>query len=201
MKDKKTSLADALFSQVRQRVLGLLYRSPNTDFHTNEIIRMANSGSGAVQRELESLASAGIIIAKQLGNQKRYQANRDTPFFEELHSIILKSFGLADVIRDALEPIKQQIHIAFIYGSVAKHEDTANSDIDLMIIGNNLIYAEIFGYLEKTEALLKRKINPVLYSLSDWTRKNKEHNHFTNKVSVSPKIFLIGTEDELVKPG
>src|SRR3990167_8959929 len=105
MPQKKITLSDALFSKVRQRVLGLLYSQPDLDFHTNEIIRLTHSGTGAVLRELESLTTAGLVIVKQVGNQKRYQANRNTPFFAELRSIILKTFGLADVLRKTLKPI------------------------------------------------------------------------------------------------
>lgn len=198
---KKITISDALFSKVRQRVLGLLYGQPDSDFHTNEIIRLTDSGTGAVQRELESLTGAGLVIVKQVGNQKRYQANRDTPFFAELRSIVLKTFGLADVLRETLKPIAKQIHIAFIYGSIAKQEDTANSDIDLMIIGENLTYAGMFPLLEKAESQLGRKINPTFYSPSEWLRKNKDGNGFVKKILEHPKIFLIGTEDELGKLG
>jgi predicted nucleotidyltransferase len=201
MTKKKINISDALFSKVRQRVLGLLYGQPDSDFHTNEIIRLTDSGTGAVQRELKSLASAGLVIVKQVGNQKRYQANRDTPFFLELRSIVLKTFGLADVLKEALKPIAKQIRIAFIYGSIAKQEDTAKSDVDLMIIGTDLTYADIFELLEKAEAQLGRKINPTFYSISEWLRKNKDKNNFVAKVLQHPKIFLIGTEDELVKLG
>ena len=90
---KKTNISDALFPQVRQRVLGLLYGQPDSDFHTNEIIRLTGSGTGAVQRELESLRSGGLIIVKEVGNQKRYQANQNLPFYSELRGIVLKTFG------------------------------------------------------------------------------------------------------------
>lgn len=196
---KKITISDALFSKVRQRVLGLLYGQPDSDFHTNEIIRLTDSGTGAVQRELESLTSSGLVIVKRVGNQKRYQANRDTPFFAELRSLVLKTFGLADVLRETLKPIAKQIHIAFIYGSIAKQEDTANSDIDLMIIGENLTYADMFQLLEKAEAQLGRKINPTFYSPSEWLRKIKDGNDFVKKILKHPKILLIGTEDELGK--
>lgn len=201
MPKKKINISDALFSKVRQRVLGLLYGQPDSDFHTNEIIRLTDSGTGAVQRELESLTSSGLVIVKQVGNQKRYQANRDTPFFVELRSIVLKTFGLADVLRSALQPLAKQIQFAFIYGSIAKQMDTARSDIDLMIIGKDLTYADIFELLEKAEAQLGRKINPTFYSISEWLRKNKDKNNFVIKVLQHPKIFLIGTEDEFVELG
>lgn len=196
---KKVSISAALFPKVRQRVLGLLYGQPDADFHTNEVIRLTDSGTGAVQRELENLTAAGLVIVKQVGNQKRYQANRETPFFAELRGIVIKSFGLADVLRKALKLATTQIHIAFIYGSIAKQEDTAKSDIDLMIIGKDLTYADIFQLLEKAEIQLRRKINPTFYSPTEWLRKTKDGNDFVTKIISHPKIFLIGTDDELSK--
>lgn len=193
------NISDALFSKAQQRVLGLLYGQPDTDFYTNEIIRLSDSGTGAVQRELEKLTAAGIITVKKVGNQKRYQANSNSPFFAELRGIILKTFGLADVLQEALKPIMKKIHIAFIYGSIAKQEDTATSDIDLMLIGNNITYADIFGLLEKAESQLGRKINPTFYSQLDWVKKIKKDNNFVSTIIRNPKIFLKGTEDELAK--
>lgn len=199
MGTKKINLADVLFSKVQQRVLGLLYSQPDADFYTNEIIRYADSGSGAVQRELVKLTASGLLMVKKIGNQKRYQANRATPFFAELRGIIIKTFGLADILREALKPFMSRIKVAFIYGSIAKHEETATSDIDLMLIGKDLTYADVFELLEKAESQLGRKINPTFYSPSDWSRKYNEDNHFITKVVKQPKIYLIGTEDELTK--
>jgi predicted nucleotidyltransferase len=143
------------------------------------------------------LAAAGLIIVKQVGNQKRYQANQTTAFFADLRNLILKTFGLADVLREALQPIVKKIDVAFIYGSIAKQEDTVNSDIDLMIIGNDLTYADMFQLLEKSEAQLVRKINPIFYTSTEWLRKIKENNNFVRNVVKQPKIFLVGTESEL----
>lgn len=199
MMKKTINLSDALFSKVRQRVLGLLYSQPESDFHTNEIIRITHSGTGAVQRELHNLTTAGLIIVKQVGNQKRYQANRNTPFFVELRGLILKTFGLADILKTALASMEDQIYVAFVYGSIARQEDTASSDIDLMILGEQLTYADLFLLLEKSETQLGRKINPTFYSLSEWSRKAKEGNHFIMNILKQPKIFLIGTENELTK--
>lgn len=193
------NISDALFSKVQQRVLGLLFGQPNVDFYTNEIIRSADSGSGAVQRELERLTSAGLIIVKKVGNQKRYQANRNSPLFAELRSIVLKTFGLAEILRKALKPITKKIDFAFIYGSIAKQEDTATSDIDLMLIGNNITYADIFESLKKVESQLGRKINPTFYTVSDWVKKFNEDNNFLLKVIKNPKIFLKGNADELAE--
>lgn len=197
MNKKSINISDALFSKVRQRVLGLLYGQPDNDFHTNEIIRKTQTGTGSVQRELEKLTAAGLVISKQVGNQKRYQANRDNPLFEELQSIALKTFGLADVIRQVLQPESARIQIAFIYGSIAKSEDTAISDIDIMLIGDKLTYADVFHLLLNAEEQVGRKINPTIYTPTEWTRKLNADNHFLLQVIQQSKIFIIGTEDEL----
>jgi predicted nucleotidyltransferase len=195
----KSTLSNVLFSKARQNVLALLYGQPDRSFHTNEIIRLSGSGTGAIQRELNKLNSAGLITAETIGNQKHYSANRTSPLFSELRGIVLKTFGLADVLQKALSPINSQIHIAFIYGSIAKQEDTAHSDIDLMLICENLTYADLFKLLEETQVQLGRSIHPTFYSLTEWKRKRETNNHFLNQVMTQPKIFLIGTEDELAQ--
>jgi predicted nucleotidyltransferase len=193
------SLSNVLFPKVRQRVLGLLYGQLDRSFHTNEIIRLTHSGTGAVQRELEKLAAVELITAQSIGNQKHYTANCASPLFTELRSIVLKTFGLADVLRKALAPIIPKIHIAFIYGSIAKQKDTASSDVDLMLICNNLTYADLFKLLEEAQVKLGRSIHPTFYSPSEWKRKYQANNNFLIQIVKQPKIFLIGNEDELNK--
>jgi predicted nucleotidyltransferase len=192
------TLSDALFSKVQQNVLGILYGQPEKDFYTNEIIRLTKSGTGAVQRELAKLSAVALITVKIVGNQKRYQANKSNPLFSELHSIVTKTFGLADIIQKALI-VCAQIKLAFIYGSIAKQEDNANSDIDLMLISDNLTYADVFQTLETAEEKLSRKINPTFYSPAEWVRKHHEGSNFISQLIKQPKIFLIGTEDEFTK--
>lgn len=191
------NLSNVLFTKVQQRVLALLYGRPHSSFHTNEIIRLSQSGTGAVQRELKNFANAGLVTVSKIGNQKHYQANMKMPFYSELRSIILKTFGLADSLREMLEPVAEKIYIAFIYGSIARQEDTANSDIDLLLISNDLSYADLFKLIEKAEMQLGRTVNPTFYSPMEWKRKQKEGNNFLNQVINAPKIFLIGNEDEL----
>lgn len=195
----KNSFSNVLFSKARQRVLAVLYGQPDRGFYTNAIIRLTHTGSGAVQRELEKLVGAGFITVKYVGNQKHYQANRASPLFSELRGIVLKTFGLADVLRQALKPVVSKIHLAFIYGSVAKQEDTANSDIDLMLLSDKLTYTDLFPLLQKAETHISRTINPTFYSPVEWIRKLKNNNNFLIQVLKQPKIFLIGTEDELSK--
>lgn len=113
---KKTNFSNVLFLKTQQQVLGLLFGQPQADFYTNEIIRLTQSDTGEAQWELAKLCNAGLMTVRQLGNQKRYQANRDSHFFAELRSIILKTFGLADILKAALQPQLKNIHFAFIYG-------------------------------------------------------------------------------------
>jgi hypothetical protein len=131
-------LADALFAKVQQRVLGVLFGNPGRSFYANEVIGLARSGTGAVQRELARLEGAGLVTATRVGKQKHYQANRASPVFQELRPLVLKTSGLGDVLREATAPLSSRIRAAFVYGSVAKGEDTATSDIDLLVIGEGL---------------------------------------------------------------
>lgn len=182
-------------------MLGLLYSHADQSFHTNEIIRLANCGTGGVQRELKQLSDLGLLIVKAIGNQKHYLANHDSPLFAEVHSIVLKTFGLADVVRNALAPIRSQIDIAFIYGSIAKQEENAAGDIDLMVIADDLTTADLYDLLETAQGQLGRTIHPTFYSPSDWAKKLKAGNNFLAQITKQSKIFVVGSEDELKQLG
>ncbi|WP_296487799.1 nucleotidyltransferase domain-containing protein [Rhodoferax sp.] len=190
-------MADALFPKVRQRVLAVLFGTPDRSFYANEVIALAQSGTGAVQRELAGLSGAGLLIVSKQGNQKHYQANADAPVFAELRGLVLKTVGLADVLRAALVPLGRDINLAFVYGSVAKQQDTAQSDIDVMIVSPSLGYADVFGALENATTTLGRKVNPTLYTPADLAKRIQQDNAFVTRVLQQPKIWLIGTEDQL----
>lgn len=190
-------LADALFTKVQQRVLGILFGNPGRSFYANEIIMLAGSGTGAVQRELARLAGAGLVTVARVGNQKHYQANPAAPVFEELRGLVLKTSGLADVLCVALAPLAAQISAAFVYGSVAKRQDTAASDIDLMVVSDSLSYAEIFAAMEEATTRLGRPVNPTVYSRQELARRIEQDNAFIQRVLAQPKLWLIGEENGL----
>ena len=194
------SLADALFPKVRQRVLAVLFGMPDRSFYANEVIALAQSGTGAVQRELAGLSDAGLLTVSKQGNQKHYQANANTPVFAELRGLVLKTMGLADVLRAALLPLAAQIEAAFVYGSVAKQQDTAHSDVDVLIISLELGYADVFGALESATTTLGRKINPTLYTPVDVAKRIQSDNAFVTRVWQQPKIWLVGSEEQLHAP-
>ena len=177
-----SALANALFPKVRQRVLAVLFGTPGRSFYANEVIALAQSGTGAVQRELASLSAAGLLTVTKQGNQKHYQANADAPVFAELRGLVLKTTGLADVLRSALAPLAAQIDAAFIYGSVARQQDTAQSDVDVMIVSNALGYGEVFGALESAALSLARKVNPTLYTPDEWAKRMHNDSAFVTRV-------------------
>jgi len=190
-------VADALFAKVQQRVLGVLFGNPGRSFYANEVIGLARSGTGAVQRELARLEAAGLVTAHRVGKQKHYQANPASPVFHELRALVLKTSGLADVLRDALTEVSDRIRAAFVFGSIAKGEDTATSDIDLMVIGEDLTYADLFGALEAASGQLGRKVAPTIYSPRELARRVKQDSAFVTRVLEQPKLWLIGGEGDL----
>ncbi|WP_374383005.1 nucleotidyltransferase domain-containing protein [Dongia sp.] len=186
-----------MFSRVQARVLGILFGEPERDFSITEIISRADSGRGAVQRELEKLASSGIVSARIQGSRRFYHANKQSAIFTDLHQLVLKTVGVIEPIRIALAPYQPAIKSAFVYGSVAKGIDTAKSDIDLMILADDLSYADTFSALQAAETTLARPINPNLMSVEAWKSKANVRNSFIAKVLRQPKLFVFGTEDEL----
>jgi predicted nucleotidyltransferase len=196
---KETGLADALFTKTQRRVLGLLFGNPDRTYYANEITRFADVGIGVVHRELERLAAVGLVLVTRRGNQKHYQANRQAPIFSELRGIALKTFGVADNLRAALAPLVKRICAAFIYGSVAKGTDTASSDVDVMIVSDDVSFSDAIKVLTKAEQEIGRSVNPAIYGVDEWRRKLAEEDGFLRRVMAQPRIFLIGSDDDLPK--
>jgi predicted nucleotidyltransferase len=194
---KSTSLADALFSTVQQRVLAYLFGQPERSFFATELIRLAGGGSGAVQRELARLVASGLVTVTRIGVQKHYQANPASPLFSELCSIARKTVGLGEPLKEALAPLAKRIKAAFVYGSVAKGSDTAASDIDMMVVSDTLTYADLFAALEQAGRQLGRSVNPTVYSRQEFVKRRKQGNAFVTRVMAQPKVWLIGGEGDL----
>ncbi len=192
-----TSLADALFSGTRQRVLRLLFGQPQRSYYATELIALAGSGSGAAQRELASLADSGLVTVRAVGNRKHFQANPESPVFAELCAIVRKTFGLADPLREALAPLASKIRAAFVYGSVAKGADTAASDIDLMVVSDTVSYADTYAVLEDVSTVLGRQVNPTILTMADVAADFEKQSAFTVRVWSQPKVWVIGSEDDV----
>ena len=194
--DVPTSLADALFTTTQQRVLALLFGQPARSFFASELIRLTGSGSGAVQRELKRLASSGLVTVKRIGRQKHFQANPDCPVFDELCAMVRKTVAMAEPVRQALAPLAEGIALALIYGSVAKGTDTANSDIDLLVVADELTLEALYKALAPVEASLARRISPTLYTCAEFDSRRTARNPFLTRVLESENVVLIGNEDD-----
>ncbi len=190
-----TSIGDALFTKTQKKVLGLLFGKPDKRFYTNEIMRWASMGRGTVGRELERLVSANLLTVIKEGNQNYYQANANNPVYRELVNIVKKSFGLADVIKQALILLSGDIKFAFIFGSIAKRKENEYSDIDIMIIGE-VTYANVVKALHSSEKSLGREINPKIFNLNEWKKQVKNHREFFKDVMEHPKLFIKGDEND-----
>jgi predicted nucleotidyltransferase/predicted transcriptional regulator len=192
-----TGFGSALFTETQQRLLRYLFGQPQRSFYGKELIKLTASGSGAIQRELKRLETSGLITAHWQGNQKHYQANAEAPIYTELCNIAEKTFGLADPIRECLEPFADEIHAAFIYGSVAKQSEHALSDIDVMVISDTLSYAQLMGALEPAAQRLGRQINPTLYTSAEFQQRQTQNNSFLMRILQQNKIWLIGKGSDL----
>ncbi|WP_372964839.1 nucleotidyltransferase domain-containing protein [Marinobacter sp.] len=184
------NIGDALFTKTQQRLLALLYGQPDQSLYLNELVRLAQVGRGSVARELAKLTDSGLVIMTRQGNQNHYQANRDNPIFHELAHIVQKTFGISEVLKNALLPVADTLEQAFIYGSVAKGEAHAGSDIDLMLIGHDLSYSDIMELLAPAEQQLQRTINPTLYSPEEFEKRIADNQSFVTRVMEQPRLEL-----------
>lgn len=193
--DVPTSLADALFTTTQQRLLALLYGQPSRSFFASELIELTGSGSGAVQRELRRLSSSGLVTVTRIGKQKHYQANVRCPVFEELRGLVVKTVAMVEPVRQAVEQLGDRVTLALIYGSVAKGTDTAASDIDLLVVADELTLEELYAALAPVEAALDRRINPTLYAPAEYESRKAAGNGFLARVLAGEHVMLIERDD------
>jgi len=189
-------LCSGLFGKTRQAVLALLYGREDSSFYTKQILDAVKIGRGAVQRELKNLTDTGIITREVQGRQVYYRANAQCPIFNELKSIVRKTFGVADVIRQSLATVADKIRVAFIFGSIARSADDRRSDIDVMVVGA-ISFGDTVNLLSTAEEKLGREVNVVVYPISEFKQKVREDHHFVKTVLDGEKIFLVGDEGEL----
>lgn len=189
--------SQALFSNVQRRVLALLFGNPDRSFYTSEILKRVKSGTGAVERELSRLRLSGLVLTERIGRQLHYRANPESPVYHELQGLILKTVGLVEPLAEALQPHARHITAAFVFGSVAKGTDHAGSDVDLMVVGDGLTYADLYETLQRAETKLHRPLRPLFMSAHKWQRERAETGSFIHKISEQPIIPVIGSLREL----
>ena len=191
--------AALLFGAYRRDVLALLLLHPEDSTHVREIARAIGKAPGTLLRELNALAAAGVLVRKPLGNQVHFQANPACPIYEDLRNILKKTVGVADVLREALAPLGDRIRAAFVYGSVARGEERARSDLDVMVVGE-ASFGDVVAALAPAQESLRREVNPSVYPALEFRKKLAAGNPFLKRVLAERKIFIVGGEDDLGKP-
>ena len=191
-------LSVTLFSKSQASILGLLYGRPDESYYFRQIVTQSGLGVGHVQRDLESLSTAGIIERTRKGQHVYYRADARCPIYQELRSIITKTIGPAAVLRDVLDPLKDRIKVAFIFGSVARGEERHASDLDLFVIGK-ATFRQTVDAIRPAEATLQRTINPTVYPIKEFRDKLAAGNHFLQSVIKGEKFFILGDDRELGK--
>jgi predicted nucleotidyltransferase len=193
---KDRSLSSVLFGRTRRAILSLLYGHPERSYYLREIVRKTGFGLGAVQRDLAQLTAVGIIERSASGRQVYFRANTESPVFTDLKNLIVKTAGAAGAMREALLPLRDRISVAFVYGSVARGEETPQSDVDVLIVGE-VSFGEVVKALQSTQERLEREVNPSVYPAEEFRRKVDERHYFILEVLSSPKLFVLGDEHEL----
>ena len=191
-------LADFLLGAFRTRVLSALLLHPDTAWHVRELARRLGTLPGSTNRELIKLADAGILSRQQIGNQMHYRANLQCPVFGELAGLLRKTSGMAAVLTEALQPLASRIQCAFVFGSVARGEETAHSDVDVLVLGD-VGFAEAVDALHPAQKIVQREINPMVYQMDDFCARLSAGNTWARAVVEQPKLFLIGNADDLAK--
>jgi predicted nucleotidyltransferase len=186
-----TRLIELLFSGYRRQILALLLLRPEERFYVREIARLTGVVPGSLHRELKQLHEAGLLLREEAGNQVRYCANRECPIFPELAAIFRKTSGLAEVLREALRPLGDQVELAFVFGSVAQGQERSDSDIDLLVLGR-VDFVVLVGALVETHAALGREVNPVVMRREEFAQKYHAGDRFVRRIAGEAKIFVKG---------
>ena len=186
-------IGEALFTRTQRQILGLLFGNPDRSYYANEIVRFAGVGIGSAQRELERLSGAGLLSVTQIGNQKHYRANQNSPIYEELKGIVLKTFGM-DALKDALLPFSEKISSAFAHGLAEGKE------IELLVVSKELSYSDLASPIAQAEAKLGRKARLTLYKPEYFSKRLAADKGFLERLSGQPRIFLVGGAADIPKP-
>jgi predicted nucleotidyltransferase len=185
-----------LFGSTRRRVLSLLYGRSEQRFYLRQIARETGAAIGAVQRELEALLRGGIIERTTEGRQVYFAANAACPIYSELRSIVLKTAGVVDVIRECLRPLAGRIRAAFVFGSAARGTLRGGSDIDLMVVGD-VSFSDVAAAIAPAQERIGRDVSPTLYTPAEFRAKAQSGHHFLSTVLKQPRLFALGGSDEL----
>jgi predicted nucleotidyltransferase len=193
-----TQAIDLMFGLYRRKILAFLFSRPTEDFHVRQLERELEIPVGSLQRELKALSAAGLIGRRQVGNQVRYRVDPGHPLFEELAGIFRKTLGIAGVMRDALASLADSIVSAFVFGSLAKGQESSTSDVDLMVLGG-ATFEQVVNAVWPAQERLNRAVNAVVMTPAEFASGVRTGEGFVSRVMAEPKLFVMGTSDDLEK--
>jgi predicted nucleotidyltransferase len=194
------SLASELLGSSRAAILATLLLRPEAELHARELARVTGVSIGTLLRELRTLLAMGLVKRREVGRQVFFSADPASPVYSELASLLRKTVGLGDRLREALAPLAKRMRMAFVYGSMAAGNAAPHSDVDVMVIGD-VSFSDVTRALHPEQAALGREINPTVMSAMEFKSKRRKRDGFVQSVVKGPKIWLVGSEDEFAKPG
>ena len=193
---RMSPILEALFPEVRAKVLAAVFGQPDREWYLTELARTLKMQPSSLQRELEALSKAGILEQRRDGRRVYVKPDKNSPVFADLRGLLEKTAGVIPVLRSELEILGESIRLAFVYGSVARSEETSVSDIDLMVVGKAGL-SDLIPALRNSERILGRPVNPSVYSSEEFQERVRSENHFLTTVLKGAKQFVKGGEDEL----
>ena len=191
-------LAELLSSRARAEIFRLLFRGTGEELHVREIERRSGLNDSTLRQELRKLTRLDVVRSRRDSNRVYYRAKTENPLYPEIRNLVLKTSGLADILKSALAD--KRIRVAFVFGSVARGEEKAGSDVDLMVIGQ-LGLRDLSGLLSGVEEKIGREVNPYVLQEAEFRKRVRTKEHFVSRVIESSKIFIIGSQHELEAMG
>lgn len=188
------TLAELLSSRGRAEIFRLLFGPVSRELHVRELERQTGLADATVRQELKKLTRIGVVESRRDGNRTYYRANAQHPLYADIRNLVLKTSGLADVLREALGD--SGIRLAFVFGSIADDKEKAHSDVDLMVIGT-ISLRQLGKRLSGITARIGREVNPHVLTPEEFARRVQARDHFITSVLATPRLFVIGGEDEL----
>jgi predicted nucleotidyltransferase len=195
---RKIRSLDALLPKTRQGILAAMLIQPERAWYVSELARHMEVPSSSLQRELHDLTAAGILKTHRQGRMAYFQANASSPIYPDLRGLILKTAGLVDVLADSLKSLTRKLQLVFVYGSIASGTEQSGSDIDLMVVGT-ASPEDLAVRLRRARELLGREVNPTVYTPAEFGKKRQANDHFLTRVLDTPRLFVVGSNDDLGK--
>lgn len=187
-----------MFSPYRRQALAVLLLRPDEQFHVRELERITGVSAGSLHRELKAMAESGLLLRERSGNQVFYRANTDCSIYPELATIFRKTTGLASLLREALSDLDDEVRVAFVFGSMARGNQTAGSDLDVCVLGE-VSLLDVVKALSPVQEVLHREVNPVVMTPKKFSELSRNEDRFVTRVLSEPILFVKANRDELAK--